>query len=154
MWRTPAMQVFGLNRCLVLEKTLQGSCLCMQLSFSSCVHLLSSCVPFSALIVSQTVCYILEIMTIEDVANKADAWSEAIKKIVKAITAAGVAVAVAVGGLLAWWPFGNEEPSSPPALIKDAGYSAQCSQLYSAIDHTWTENQWSVWENLRRDLEC
>ena len=30
--------------------------------------------------------------------------SEAIKKIVKA-TLAGVALAVAVGGLLAWWPF-------------------------------------------------
>jgi len=93
-------------------------------------------------------------MTIKDVAEKADVWSEAIKKIVKAITAAGVALAVAVGGLLAWWPSGKQEPAPVPALIQDAGYSAQCSQLYSAIDITWTESQWTVWEKLKRDLEC
>ena len=93
-------------------------------------------------------------MTIEDVAEKADVWSEAIKKIVKAITAAGVALAVAVGGLLAWWPSGKQEPAPVPALIQDAGYSAQCSQLYSAIDITWSESQWTVWEKLKRDLEC
>jgi len=91
-------------------------------------------------------------MTIEDVADKADGWSEAIKKIVKAITAAGVALAVAVGGLLAWWPFGETDPPPPPALIQNAGYSPQCSQLYSAIDITWTEGQWTVWE--KRDLDC
>ena len=72
-------------------------------------------------------------MTIEDVADKADVWSEAIKKIVKAITAAGVALAVAIGGLLAWWPFGETDPPPPPALIQNAGYSPQCSQLYSAL---------------------
>ena len=33
-------------------------------------------------------------MTIEDVADKADAWSEAIKKIVKAISAAVVALSL------------------------------------------------------------
>jgi len=93
-------------------------------------------------------------MTIEDVADKADVWSEAIKKIVKAITAAGVALAVAVGGLLAWWPFGKEEPVPPPALIQNTGYTPQCSQLYSAIDHTWTESQWTVWERLRNDMDC
>ena len=93
-------------------------------------------------------------MTIEDVAEKADVWSEAIKKIVKAITAAGVALAVAIGGLLAWWPSGEQEPAAPPALIQNAGYSPQCSQLYSAIDHSWTESQWTVWEKLKRDLEC
>ena len=54
-------------------------------------------------------------MTIEDVADKADVWSEAIKKIVKAITAAGVALAVAIGGLLAWWPFGEQDP--PPSRM-------------------------------------
>ena len=93
-------------------------------------------------------------MTIEDVADKADVWSEAIKKIVKAITAAGVALAVALGGLLAWWPFGKQDLPPPPALIQNAGYSPQCSQLYSAIDITWTESQWTVWEKLKRDLDC
>jgi hypothetical protein len=90
-------------------------------------------------------------LSIEDVAEKADIWSEAIKKIVKAITAAGVALAVAIGALLMWWPFGVDESvdESP-----DDGWGAQCSQLYSAMDHTWTESQWSVWERLRKDLGC
>jgi len=56
-------------------------------------------------------------MTIEDVADKADAWSEAIKKIIRAITAAGVALATAIGALLMWWPSGsNESPISEPVL--------------------------------------
>ena len=93
-------------------------------------------------------------MTIEDVAEKADVLSEAIKKIVKAITAAAVALTVAVWGLLAWWPSGKQEPVPVPALIQNAGYSPQCSQLYSAIDITWTESQWTVWEKLKRDLDC
>ncbi|SVC27789.1 uncharacterized protein METZ01_LOCUS280643, partial [marine metagenome] len=46
-------------------------------------------------------------MSLEDVADKADAWSEAIKKIVKSITAAAVALATAIGALLMWWPFGG-----------------------------------------------
>ncbi len=92
-------------------------------------------------------------MDIEEVAEKADAWSEAIKKIVKAITAGAVALATAIGALLMWWPFGKEEVV-PPALIKNAGYSAQCSQLYNTIDHNWTEQQWTVWEKLKRDMEC
>ena len=93
-------------------------------------------------------------MTIEDVAEKADVWSEAIKKIVKAIAAAVVALATAIGALLAWWPAGETEPAPPPALIQNSGYSPQCSQLYNTIDHTWTESQWTVWESLRRDLDC
>ena len=92
-------------------------------------------------------------MTIEDVAERADVWSEAIKKIVKAITAAGVTLAAAIGGLLMWWPFGVSEPAEVPAVLPGA-HSPQCSQLYSAIDHTWTESQWAVWENLRRDIGC
>ena len=93
-------------------------------------------------------------MSIEDVAERADVWSEAIKKIVKAITAAGVALAAAIGGLLMWWPFGVGEPEEPIGLIGGAGYGAQCSQLYSAIDITWTEQQWSVWEQLKKDMDC
>ena len=93
-------------------------------------------------------------MSIEEVAEKADAWSEAIKKIIKAITAAGVALAAAIGGLLMWWPFGGTESEEPPALIGGAGFGAQCSQLYSAIDHNWTESQWAVWEGLKRDMDC
>lgn len=90
-------------------------------------------------------------MSIEDVAEKADVWSEAIKKIVKAITAAGVALAAAIGALLMWWPFGVNEPVVDSPVD---GWGSQCSQLYSAMDHTWTEAQWSVWEQLRKDLDC
>ena len=90
-------------------------------------------------------------MSIKDVAEKADIWSEAIKKIVKAITAAGVALAVAIGGVLMWWPFGVSEPGGESPVD---GWGSQCSQLYSAMDHTWTEAQWSVWEQLRKDMGC
>tara|TARA_R100001086_G_C11679008_1_gene215151 strand:+ start:134 stop:415 length:282 start_codon:yes stop_codon:yes gene_type:complete len=93
-------------------------------------------------------------MTIEDVADKADAWSEAIKKIIKAITASAVALATAIGALLMWWPSGsNESPVSEPVL-QGTGYGPQCSQLYNTIDHTWTESQWTVWESLKRDMDC
>ena len=51
-------------------------------------------------------------MTIEEVAERADAWSEAIKKILKAISAAGVALAAAISALLMWWPSGGEEPDT------------------------------------------
>ena len=95
-------------------------------------------------------------MTIEDVAEKADVWSEAIKKIVKSIAAAAVALATAIGALLAWGPFGADEPLPPPApaVLQGTGYGPQCSQLYNTIDHTWTESQWSVWEQLRKDMSC
>tara|TARA_B100000131_G_scaffold166072_1_gene160595 strand:+ start:492 stop:782 length:291 start_codon:yes stop_codon:yes gene_type:complete len=94
---------------------------------------------------------------IEEIGDKADAWSEAIKKIAKAITAAAVALATGIAALLAWWPFGNEEPSSPPpaaVVLEGTGYGPQCSQLYNTIDHTWTESQWTVWEQLKRDMGC
>jgi hypothetical protein len=92
-------------------------------------------------------------MTIEDVADKADAWSKAIKQIVKAISAAAIALATAIGALLMWWP-GGEQTGEPPPLLQNTGYGPQCSQLYNTIDHTWTESQWSVWEKLKKDLDC
>ncbi len=92
-------------------------------------------------------------MTIEDVAERADVWSEAIKRIIKAIAAAGVALATAVAALLAWWPSGGA-PEEAPALLQGSGYGPQCSQLYNTIEHTWTEQQWAVWETLKRDLDC
>ena len=92
-------------------------------------------------------------MTIEDVAERADVWSEAIKKIVKSIAAAGVALATGIAALLAWWPSGDTS-EEPPSLLQATGYGPQCSQLYNTIDHNWTEQQWSVWEKLRKDLGC
>ena len=92
-------------------------------------------------------------MTIEDVADKADAWSEAIKKIVKAISAAVVALVGGIMALLALWP-SSDSANPTPDVLTGTGYSPQCSQLYNTIEHTWTEQQWAVWESLKRDLDC
>ena len=92
-------------------------------------------------------------MELEDVAERADVWSEAIKKIVAAITAAVVALIAAVSGVSMLWSDDNE----PVAVVRTdlvPGYGPQCSQLYNTIDHTWTESQWSVWEQLKKDLNC
>ena len=91
-------------------------------------------------------------MTIEDVADRADAWSGAIKRIIKAISAAVVALAGAVMALLTLWPSDNSPPEPAGSIV--TGYGPQCSQLYNTIEHTWTESQWAVWETLRRDLNC
>jgi hypothetical protein len=92
-------------------------------------------------------------MSIEDVAETADVWSKAIKKIVAAIGAAVVALIAAVSGVMVLWSSGSEV-EEPPPLLADMGYGPQCSQLYNTIDHTWTEGQWVVWERLRKDMGC
>ena len=92
-------------------------------------------------------------MTIEDVADRADAWSEAIKKIIKAISAAGIALGTGIAALLALWP-SSETTEPTPDVLTSTGYGPQCSQLYNTIDHTWTESQWTVWEQLKRDMNC
>lgn len=92
-------------------------------------------------------------MTIEDVADRADVWSEAIKKIVKAISAAGIAIGTGIAALLALWP-SSDTTEPTPDVLTGTGYGPQCSQLYNTIDHTWTESQWTVWEQLKRDLNC
>ena len=91
-------------------------------------------------------------MSIEDVAVKADVWSEAVKKIVKAISAAVVAFVAGISGLMMLWPDG--EPTVPSELITGGGYTVQCSQFMNTIDITWTEQQWSVWEQLRKGMDC
>ena len=91
-------------------------------------------------------------MSIEDVAEKADVWSEAVKKIIKAITAAVIALVAGISGLMMLWS--SAEPTVPSELITGGGYSVQCSQFMNTIDTTWTEQQWSVWEQLRKDMGC
>lgn len=92
-------------------------------------------------------------MEIEDVAEKATIWSDAIKKIVAAITAAAVALIAAVSGISMLWS-DDEEPAPVVRTDLVPGYGPQCSQLYNTIEHTWTEAQWSVWESLRKDMNC
>ena len=92
-------------------------------------------------------------MEIEDVAEKATIWSDAIKKIVAAITAAAVALIAAVSGVSMLWS-DDEEPAPVVRTDLGPGYGPQCSQLYNTIEHTWTEAQWSVWESLRKDMNC
>jgi hypothetical protein len=93
-------------------------------------------------------------MTIEDVADKADAWSEAIKKIIKAASAAIIALVTAIAAVVTLWPSNNSAPDPTPGVLTGTGYGPQCSQLYNTIEHTWTEQQWSVWERLRNDMDC
>ena len=94
-------------------------------------------------------------MSIEDVAERTDVWAASIKKIIKAITAAVVALIAGISGLMMLWP-GNEKSDPAPIVRTDlvTGYGPQCSQFYNTIDHTWTESQWSVWEKLRKDMGC
>lgn len=92
-------------------------------------------------------------MTIEDVAETADVWSKAIKKIVAAISAAAVALIAAVSGITMLWS-NDEEPVSVVRTEFVPGYGPQCSQLMNTIEHTWTESQWAVWERLRKDMGC
>ena len=92
-------------------------------------------------------------MEIEDVAEKATIWSDAIKKIVAAITAGAVALIAAVSGVSMLWS-DDEEPAPVVRTDLVPGYGPQCSQLYNTIEHTWTEAQWSVWESLRKDMNC
>lgn len=93
-------------------------------------------------------------MSIEDVAEKADIWSESIKKIIKAITAAVIALIAAISGVTMLWSGDDPEPAPTVRTDLVPGYGPQCSQLYNTIEHTWTEAQWSVWESLRKDMNC
>jgi len=92
-------------------------------------------------------------VTIEDVAETADVWSKAIKKIVAAISAAAVALIAAVSGITMLWS-NDEEPVPVVRTEFVPGYGPQCSQLMNTIEHTWTESQWAVWERLRKDMGC
>ena len=60
----------------------------------------------------------------------------------------------AISGVTMLWS--NDDPEPAPIVRTDLvpGYGPQCSQLYNTIDHTWTEQQWSVWEKLKKDLQC
>jgi len=93
---------------------------------------------------------------IEDVAERASIWSDAIKKIVAAITAAVVALIAAVSGVSMLWSDDDSEPVRIETEYVGGGssFGPQCSQLMSTIEHTWTEQQWSVWEQLRKSMGC
>ena len=95
-------------------------------------------------------------MSIEDVAEKADVWSSAIKKIIAAVTAAVVALIAAVSGVSMLWSGDDSEPVEVRTEYVGGGtaFGPQCAQLMSTIEHTWTEQQWSVWEKLRKDMGC
>lgn len=93
-------------------------------------------------------------MSFEDVAEKADKWSQLITRITKSLAAAAIAVGTAIGGLVMLWPTNEQPVADPASIVAGAGYSPQCSQLMNSIDHNWTESQWSVWESLRKDVGC
>nr|BAR33598.1 hypothetical protein [uncultured Mediterranean phage uvMED] len=95
-------------------------------------------------------------MEIKDVAETADIWSSAIKKIVAAITAVVVTLIAAVSGISMMWSDDKSEPVEIRTDYVGGGtmFGPQCSQLMSTIEHTWTEQQWSVWEQLRKSMDC
>ena len=93
-------------------------------------------------------------MSFEDVAEKADKWSQLVTRITKAVAAAAIAVGTAIGGLVMLWPGNENQPAAPASIVAGQGYSPQCSQLMDSIDHNWSEGQWTVWESLRRDMGC
>ena len=93
-------------------------------------------------------------MTIEDVAEKADKWSQAVSKITKAVAAAVIAIGTAVGGVIMLWPGGEDAVPDSGSIVYGVGYTPQYSQLMDSIDHNWSESQWTVWEKLRRDMGC
>ena len=93
-------------------------------------------------------------MTIEDVVEKADKWSQLVTKLTKSLAAAAIAIGTAIGGIVMLWPGGEEAPVDSGSFVSGVGYSPQCSQLMDSIDHNWSEGQWSVWESLRRDMGC
>ena len=93
-------------------------------------------------------------MTIEDVAEKADKWSQAVSKITKAVAAAVIAIGTAVGGVIMLRPGGEDAVPDSGSIVYGVGYTPQCSQLMDSIDHNWSESQWTVWEKLRRDMGC
>jgi hypothetical protein len=53
-----------------------------------------------------------------------------------------------------WWPFNGDTEPQETVVIENWGYSPQCSQLFNTINWGWSEEQWSKWETLRKDMRC
>ena len=107
-------------------------------------------------------------MSIEDVADRADVWEASLKRILKAVGAVGAALAGLVAGLMMLWPDGEvEKPKQQfhpltggnTIQIGDASVSLpienkDCSSFLNTVNSKWSEEQWGVWEHLKREAGC
>ena len=95
-------------------------------------------------------------MSLEDLADKSVVWEDAVKRLIKSFAAIAAAIGAAAMPLIMWWPFGGDDSSQvkETVVVENWGYSPQCSQLFDTINWGWSEEQWSKWETLRRDMRC
>lgn len=107
-------------------------------------------------------------MSIEDVADRADAWEASLKRILKAVAAVAASAAGLVAGLMMLWPDGEvEKPKQQfhpltganTIQIGDSSVSLpienkDCSSFLNTVNSKWSEEQWGVWEHLKREAGC
>jgi|TARA_R110000782_G_C14691086_1_gene401155 hypothetical protein len=93
-------------------------------------------------------------MSLEELADKSVVWEAAVKKLLKSFAAIGAAIGAVLMPLIMWWPFNGDTEPQETVVIENWGYSPQCSQLFNTINWGWSEEQWSKWETLRKDMRC
>ena len=90
-------------------------------------------------------------MTIEDIAERSDVWRDSIEHILKIVKAILGAIIAAGIGVWAFWPDGNTEPTAP---VTEEACVALLESLNDPSVRSWTEEQWSVFEQSQIALEC
>jgi len=107
-------------------------------------------------------------MQAEEVGQQADAWADAIKKIVKGLSAVGVAIAGAITAVMMLWPDSEiQQPTEQyhpltrentiqigDASVKLPIENKDCSNFLNTVNTKWSEEQWGVWEHLKREAGC
>jgi hypothetical protein len=91
-------------------------------------------------------------MTIEDIAERSNAWRESIELIVKNLKAIGALIVGLIVAAIAFWPSSGENVPPPPDK------PAPCVALFNTLNanaiSNWTESEWGVFESAKRSLEC
>ena len=81
-------------------------------------------------------------MTIEDIAERSNAWRESIELIVKNLKAIGALIVGLIVAFIAFWPNSGENVPPPPDK------SAPCVALFNTLNANaianWTESEWGV----------
>lgn len=90
-------------------------------------------------------------MTIEDIAERSDVWRDSIEHILKNVKAILGAIIAAGIGVWAFWPDGAAEPTAP---VTEEACVALLESLNDPSVRSWTEEQWSVFEQSQIALEC
>tara|TARA_Y100001938_G_C8101612_1_gene442255 strand:- start:4214 stop:4489 length:276 start_codon:yes stop_codon:yes gene_type:complete len=90
-------------------------------------------------------------MSIEDVAERSDVWRDSIKHILDNVKAIAGAIIAAGIGIWAFWPNSAPEPTAP---VTEEACVALLESLNDPSVRSWTEEQWSVFEQSQIALEC